>query len=437
MRSQSTKFVWAGAWLITTYKGFAEFDLYEPVFDQYEATILSARAANLLSSIRHLRRVKSDEFELRRRLAKIKPSEILPLVSQLEELNILNVEWMGADRKAIRSVEARNTSRRGVFEAAGRLFYELTPTNQEHASLLSLDLTAVMPVRITMLVERIERICGIPADIIFSAINHLVSLGLLHRTRETVKGDPIISNPYAFRSIGEDSVQILSSLSQIRPEKAFEILEYVKNNPGVPFPKSVDINVLNVLVNVGLIDHSGITVKGSTQIREFPTMPHLWGVFETAVGNAELDSDLVDDAKLFLNSIRYGEYYSHQSRGKIDDPIVLVDRLISRGEVGPATAIGADYPLPLSRGIVSIVESIIHPGRYHMQLRKVDVAKSVLDILQQGTVLRNPGAPNEMFLQTSGQYKAPEALRVTRELPPDTKMATEELAFALRSHRKN
>ena len=436
MRSESTKSLWAGAWLVATYKGFAEFNLYEPAFYEYEATILAGRAAHLLSAIRRLGQVEASDLEVRLKLAKIKPSEILPLLSKLADLGLLEVEWKTPKEREVQYIAAAETSRRWIFESTGKLFYALDPTEQEQASLLALELTAVTPVRVTTLLEQIERRSGFSPKAISAAIDHLINLRLLNRTRETEKGDPIISNPYAFRSLGEGTAEIVSALNEIRPEKMLELLEHVKNQPGVPLPPGTDQDVLKVLINVGLIDHSGIKVQGSPKMREFPTIPHLWGVFGTAIGNTELDEDLVDDAKLFLNSIRYGQFYSPSSRGRIIDPGALVGRLISRGEVGSASAIGSDYPLPLSRGIVSIVESRINPGQFHMQLRKEDVAQSVLEILEQGTVLESHGEAADEPWGTSSQYQAPETVRVARRLPSELQELNDELAFALRSHRK-
>ena len=237
--------------------------------------------------------------------------------------------------------------------------------------------------------------------------------------------------------MGSDTEKILSALNNVSAEKALELLERVKNNPGVPLPKKTDQTVLKVLVRAGLIDQSGIQVRGSTRVREFPTLPHLWGVFQAGAGKSKLDNDLVDDAKLFLNSIRYGEFYSPPSRGQIWDPALLVSKLISRGEIGPASAIGSDYPMPLSRGIVSIVESRIKPGRFHMQFRKKDVAQSVLDMLEQGSVLASPEEADDRLLGTTGQYHSPELVRINQKLPSTLQNVQDELAFLLRSHRKN
>ena len=220
------------------------------------------------------------------------------------------------------------------------------------------------------------------------------------------------------------------------PGQLIHQFRQVKTNPGVPLPSGTDADVLRVLIDVGLIDYSSIRVRGSSKIREFPTIPHVWGIFSATGGDADFDADLVDDAKLFLNSVRYGEFYATPGHGRISDPAILIDRLITRGEVGPATNIGSDYPLPLSRGIVSIVESRIKPGRFHMQLRKEDVAKSVLSILQQGTILGTGGESDETVFGTTGQYQSPETVRVSRKLPSRLQNATDELAFELRSYRK-
>jgi hypothetical protein len=429
------KFAWAGAWLVATYKGFAEYDLYQPVFDEYEATILSARAGQLLSSIRRLGQIDAKELEIRRKLARLKPSETLPLVKKLASLNIIDLEWQSPEQQHVAHLQTLGESAQWVFQAAGELFYASDPTEQEQASLLALDLTAIAPLKASTLYDRLQK-AGFSDLSARGAVDHLSEVRLLNQTRETERGEPIISNPYAFRSLGPDSGSILSKLNEIDAEKAITLLEQIKNSPGVPLPADTDQNVLQVLIEVGLVDYSGIRVRGSSKIREFPTIPHLWGVFDTVLGNAGLDDDLIDDAKLFLNSIRYGEFYATRSYGRIFDPAVLVDRLVRRGEVGPATNIGSDYPLPLSRGIVSIVESRIRPGRFHMQLRKEDVGKSVLNILQQGTILESSGDVPEGLIGPTGQYQSPETVRVSRKLPSKLQRATDELAFELRSYRK-
>ena len=188
---RSTEFVWSGAWLVATYKAFSQYDLYDSAFEQYEATLLVARAAQLLSSIRELDVVETKEFEVRRKLAKLKPSETPSLLKKLADLGVVDVEWTRPEQGEVRHVRACGSSRRWVFESAGKLFYKLDPTEQEQASLLALDLTVVSPLPETTLRNRLEK-AGYSGGSASVAIDHLTAVELLSRTRETERGDPII-----------------------------------------------------------------------------------------------------------------------------------------------------------------------------------------------------------------------------------------------------
>jgi len=115
----------------------------------------------------------------------------------------------------------------------------------------------------------------------------------------------------------------------------------------------------------------------------------------------------------------------------------LVNALINRGNVGPATAIGEDYPLPLARGIVSITESRLKPGRFFMELRKTDVAESVRDVLEQNVILpAGDVPPPEILKKGGGSFFSPESLRVKRQLPDELIEARDSIVFDLRTHRK-
>jgi hypothetical protein len=150
-----------------------------------------------------------------------------------------------------------------------------------------------------------------------------------------------------------------------------------------------------------------------------------------------LSKDLIDDSKLLLNSLRYGQLYSPSGRGRISSPAVLVNALIDRGQVGPATAIGEDYPLPLARGIVNVTESRLHRGRFFMELRKVDVAESVRDVLEQNVILPAGQVPTPEALQRGGGiFQPPDHTRMKKQLPSELLEARDSLAFELRTYRK-
>jgi len=422
-----------GAWISVLYKAFTPYDQSAPAFDPYETSILAAKAGILLSSIRSLPVVTGKQFDVYRKLARLKSRETDTVLKELQDIGAVTINTQQVDgRPAIHSVETAATSKSEVFKTVGKLFESLSPSEQERATVAVLELTLPVPVPRAKVLSRLAA-QGQKEEVIEGAVTHLVSVELIRQTRETSGGEPILYNPYVYASPSLDVRKILKALKGIPYEHALAILEHIKTKPGVPLPAGMDENVLTLMVKMGLIDNSAILARGGAHKKEFPTLPHVWGVF--GAGDGALSEDLIDDSKLFLNSLRYGQFYSTSSRGRIDNPWVLVDRLIRRGEVGPATAIGEDYPLPLARGIVSIVESRLYAGRFHMQLRKTDVAEAVRDIIEQSAILPNRVVSGDQ-LGTTGEYFPPEVARIEKQLPTELKLAADALAFELRTHRK-
>jgi hypothetical protein len=71
-----------------------------------------------------------------------------------------------------------------------------------------------------------------------------------------------------------------------------------------------------------------------------------------------------------------------------------------------------------------------------MQLRKVDVAEAVRDILEQNAILPRQQSVTLDQLGTTGEYFSPEVVRIEKQLPTELRRAADSLAFELRTHRK-
>jgi hypothetical protein len=91
--------------------------------------------------------------------------------------------------------------------------------------------------------------------------------------------------------------------------------------------------------------------------------------------------------------------------------------------------------MPLARGIVSIVESRIHPGRYFMELRKRDVAEAVRDVLGQGAIV-SVGDETLQDLPAGAEFTSPEEVRIHKKIPKELIDVRDHLAFELRTHRR-
>jgi hypothetical protein len=429
-----------GVWIIATNKVLSKYNLDQPVFDPFDATITAGRAGELFSAIRSLGLVKREKFDAYRKFYKLKPSVTKKILKIAEELESLDVSWsIDPESNQVEGVKFLNDSKDEVYKLTGKLFRKLHPTKIEASILDILSNTLLVPQTVREIkIKLIES--GLSEKEAADTIKLATGLELISKTKETEKGQKILFNPHAFEKNATDAFDAINGLDYEKKQKAIDVLEFVKSNPGIPLKQSCDLEIVKLLIKIGLIDYSKITTLKSSTSRYFPTAPHIWGVFAKSSGNA-LSNDLIDDSKLLLNSFRYGQFFSTTGRGRIKEPSWIVNALIRDGAIGtvtPATAIGTDYPLALSRGIVNIVESRIYPGRYSMELMKFDVAEAVRDVLDQNTILPKQETPSAKDLERAGQFfTSPDAVRVETKLPNELKMCQEEIIFSLRTMRRD
>lgn len=379
---------------------------------------------------------RSSKFEVYRKYSRLKQLQVADVFKRLESLGAVDVHWKtNSDPPVVFRISALVTTKAAVLASAAKLFEQLGPSGRARAALEVLDATVHVPVPEDKLTAYIVN-KGYSSEVVSGAIADLIGIELLSRTSETESGSQLIYNPHVFQKNASDAYKALSALNSKDREHALKLLEHVRTQPGVPFPTSVDNHIVALLAKTGMIDISGLQLKSGITPKEFPTAPDIWGVFSHSQDGA-LSKDLIDDSKLLLNSLRYGEIYSPPGKGRINDPVVLVDALIRKGQVGPATAIGDDYPLPLVRGIVNITESRLYPGRFYMELRKKDVAEAVSDVLSQNAILPvGDIAVPEILQKGGGSFYSPLQIRSKKTLPKNLIEARDNMAFDLRTYRK-
>jgi hypothetical protein len=426
----------AGSWVIVANKVVSKFNTDDPAFEPFEAIILAGRAGELFSATRSMGTIDGDRFEAHRKIAKLKRKDAKEVLVAAEKLGIATVGWSSADGQLVEYFQFQTDSKEAVLEAAGRLFALLRPSNVARAMIDLLGMTLYLPQQLDAIRNALSK-RGYEEKEIEFAINTSRDFGLLDITKETEGGASLMFNPKAFEGNAEDVHGAIKSLRPKQRQEAMDLLNFVVSNPGVPVPKATKADTLALLVRLGIIDYSKITTRQTEKGVYFPTTPYVWDVFDKSAGKA-LSKDLVDDSKLLLNSFRYGQFYSSPGRGKIEKPFLIVNALIRDGAIGvqkPATAIGEDYPLALSRGIVNIVESKIYSGRYSMELLKVDVAVAVREVLQQNAILPQDAVPSQEDLDRAGRFLSPSAVRVETELPQTIRRFHEEMIFSLRTMR--
>jgi hypothetical protein len=123
-----------GGWLIAVYKAITFYDVDDPVFDDYEATIMAAKSAEFLSSIRALGKIDNSKYEIYRKLARLKPTQGVALSAELEKLGALSIDRKrGSDAAEIIAVTADVTTKAGVLASAAQVFEVYHPTDKARA----------------------------------------------------------------------------------------------------------------------------------------------------------------------------------------------------------------------------------------------------------------------------------------------------------------
>lgn len=424
-----------GAWIVAIYKTLSQYPLDDPSLDPLDSIINLGRAADFFSSTRSLGIIDSDKFEIYRKLSKLRPLVAKEVLLNAEKMGFIDIDWE-YDEFKIKKYRFLSDTKEGVFEAVGSIFLKLNPTDCAKAIIKIMQLTTLGPIRLDQVESELSKY--FKEEVIEQSISIVTALGLVNETSETESGSNLLFNPNIFQDNAYDVYKVIQNLSPSDRQMAQDILFFVQENPGVPLPSNFDARVQHVLIKIGLIDYSKIVTRSNQKGRYFPTSPQIWDLF-TSTPNSKFSKDLIDDSKLFLNSLRYGQYFSQPDRGKIKNPILIVSALLRDGSIGnikPARAIGEDYPLALSRGIVNVIESRMYPGRYSMELLKVDVAKSVHEVLKQKAILPEEKVFRDQDIESAGKFISPSAIRVEKELPAKLIKCHDELVFGLRTMKR-
>lgn len=405
-----------GAWIISLAKLVvsAQADLLVRV--EFESVSLAGRSAMLLSALRSLTSVTANRLQAFRRSYELTVVEFNFIVDAMSQLAIADY-YAGTSGDAL-ALSVRPQSREDIYAFATYIFTQLQPSLTARIALAILDITTQLPAKKSDLLEACSTSFDSNEYIVENALKHLIVLGAVQETEETIDGEPLIHNPLFFQFRDQDTARILSALNSSDRDVALQIVDHVRRKPGIPVPLTLRGNIYGVLKQAGIIDVSAFTPRATEQPHDFPTLPYAWGKV-VLHDDSEASADLVDDAKAFLSSIRYAEIFATFSGGRIWSPTLLLSALLSKGYVGPASNIGTDYPLIARRGIIDIVEDPRLPNRFIMELRKPEIVEPVLEILRDASATGEDGEGDAAALEVLNVYSPPEEgrrLELKREL---------------------
>jgi hypothetical protein len=241
---------------------------------------------------------------------------------------------------------------------------------------------------------------------------------------------------YSDRIWHHASNKAAQALPDFAPEAytALEVLvDRVRNFQGLPeltlrrWAKNNNVEaILDFAIGIELITRTGIKTQSGK--RYFLTTPHFYAEVEDEFGE-----DVCDRVKIFLNSIRNGQYFSSGIEGQIQDPVALLHALLNKAVIGPATAIGRNYMMAEKAGIVRVEDSPVQ-GRFNMVLVQDDVVNKTLEVIQgQSMMPSGRELTVDDLADNKGQFMSiPETRAQRAELPGEMREAEHEYVNAMR-----
>jgi hypothetical protein len=224
-------------------------------------------------------------------------------------------------------------------------------------------------------------------------------------------------NEHAFASAPGKIAKAIRSLDSGRRQDVSDILERVEQRPGYPLSRlaSMPQDVVNLMEGVGLLDATQVRSEHAEEV--FFTSPQLKGI---SIDKAPLSADVFHKAKLLLASLRFGELKSASWRGSIatyEKMLNIVNKLLRNEWVGPCTAIGQDYRLLESDGVVATRPATsgwqTKYDMFEMRLRQKEVGVLVKQMLEFGRVVpeANPDLSVILAQEPVVSYEIPEKRR--------------------------
>jgi hypothetical protein len=270
-----------------------------------------------------------------------------------------------------------------VLEIAGQVFENDNPSNIERIVIDTMDETKKIPYLKGELTEKLVNKYLSERDISLSLALQ-AQFRLIQILSKSKSQEEIISNEYVW---GKDHKKIALAISQLslkEKEEIKQLIEIIQKTQGLPAEKLAPetVEFLTFAKKIGMINP--VLIKSTRGIdKEFEFSADL-------LKPEDYKDDILDDVKLLLASIRFGQHYTPYST--IEDPKDFLTYLINNGEIGPHDANLTDYILLERRGIVRVVNKTKSKfSRYYgayvtrsgpfLELVRKDVAEEALKII--------------------------------------------------------
>jgi hypothetical protein len=372
----------SGYWSIATQKHLKEFRTDSSNFEEFDSLNTAGKAGRLLGVIRGNKAINSmRKLEKMANSVGISRKELhLIVLPMLEKASDKQVEIIRNTIGDITGIEEFVFTNRSVLGITGQVFEISNPSVIERVTVETMDETKKIPYLQSELIQLLGH-QGFKESEVNLAFALQSQFKLIQMLSKTKSNEAIISNEYVWGPNHKKIAMAVSNLNFDNRQSLKEVIEIIQRTQGHPLERlpKIDPDLLTIAKKTGMINP--ITILSSRGIQKD------FGFSSDLISTAGYDDDILDDVKLLLASIRFGENYTLHSR--IQQSENFLNFLIKNNKIGPHPANETDYTLLEKKGIVRVTYGSRYnyyrnrdESGYFLELVRKDVAEAALNIIR-------------------------------------------------------
>ncbi|HJT30527.1 MAG TPA: hypothetical protein VJ783_00565 [Pirellulales bacterium] len=416
-----------GLRIISVAKSLDAFQRDGKISRFFGATLIAGHGGVLLSSLRLQSRISWDKFVVLASEARIERQQLKPVI--LPWLTRGGFVELGTGDKPL--VNCNVIDYDAILRATAELFDSQDPTEEEEYVLTLLNCAIRIP---TLASDALNQLGSNSESPALTALDLAKGYKIVRVLDGHGIDEPLIYSPLIWGDNITKAGQALTHMDANKRSLVLELVDRVRRYQGLPQQAAVtwstqqgEPDLVRLATGLGLLDRTEIHTKEGNR-QPFLTTPHLYGELAAAHGR-----DVCDRVRLFLDSIRHGQHFGQWHTGRIRDPVVLLEKLLNNGEIGPCTAIGNDYVLVEKAGVVTVKPSRYKAGQFVMELVQSDTVRLIRDILQQPHGLSGvAGVPGVGAMGQDRFVSSEQSRAKAGELPEQMREAEAEMLKSLR-----